>query len=268
MKRAILLAAFGSTSPGARRAFDHVEMRAKQAFPGVEIRWAYTSRVIRAKLAGRGKALESPEVALARLMDEGYTHVAVLSLHTIPGKEFHELHTNAQLFTRMAGGFECLRVARPLLSSWEDMGRVAAAMEKLFPRERQPADAVVLMGHGSAEHPADALYAAMNHVFAERTANVFVATVQGHPTLEDVLPKLRGRGVGKVYLMPFMSVAGEHVHHDMMGEHADSWRSVLTREGFQCEAVLAGTAEHPEVVEVWLDHLREAVGELEASRKR
>jgi sirohydrochlorin cobaltochelatase len=36
--------------------------------------------------------LDSPETAFAKLMEDGYTHVAVLSLHTIPGEEFHELY--------------------------------------------------------------------------------------------------------------------------------------------------------------------------------
>jgi sirohydrochlorin cobaltochelatase len=45
-KKAILMAAFGTTVPEAQKAFDQIDARAKQAFPGVEIRWAYTSTMI------------------------------------------------------------------------------------------------------------------------------------------------------------------------------------------------------------------------------
>jgi cobalamin biosynthesis Co2+ chelatase CbiK len=56
-------------------------------------------------------------------MNDGFTHLAVLSLHTIPGEEFHELYQNAQLFGQMVGGFEKILVARPLLFSLNDRGQ-------------------------------------------------------------------------------------------------------------------------------------------------
>jgi cobalamin biosynthesis Co2+ chelatase CbiK len=39
------------------RALERVETRARERFPGVELRWAYTSRMIRAKLGKEGQAL-------------------------------------------------------------------------------------------------------------------------------------------------------------------------------------------------------------------
>jgi sirohydrochlorin cobaltochelatase len=255
-KKAILLATFGTTVPEAQKAFDQIEAQVKQAFPGVELRWAYTSKIVRAKLAKQGKVLLSPESALAKLMEDGFTHVAVLSLHTIPGEEFHDLNQNARLFGQMAGGFEKILVARPLLASHEDMERVVKAMFGHIPASRKPEDAVVLMGHGSEKHPADAIYLAMYHTLQELDPNVHIATVDGYPTLNDVLPKLKEKKVKKVYLMPFMSVAGDHARNDMAGDKPDSWKSILSKDGFTCEAVLKGTAEYPEIVNVWVDHLR------------
>jgi len=259
-KNAVLLVAFGTSVPEARKALDRIETRVREAFPGVEARWAYTSSIVRAKLAGEGVAIDSPEVALAKLMNEDYTHVAVMSLHTIPGEEFHDLYVNAHLFKQMAGGFDRLLVARPLLSSHEDMVRVARAMLEHVPEDRRPDDTVLLMGHGSEHHPADAVYGAMNQVFQELDSNVHVATVEGYPTLKSLLPLLKQKRSKKVYLLPFMSVAGDHAVNDMAGDEPDSWKSVLTQEGFECVAVLKGTAEYPGVVDVWLDHLRGAFG--------
>jgi len=258
VKRAIVLVAFGTTDPEAAKAFQVVEQQARDTFPGVEMRWAYTSRMIRAKLAKEGKAMDSPEMAFARLMDEGYTHVAVLSLHTIPGEEFHELYQNARLFEQMAGGFQRIVVARPLLSSSKDMETVAQALLKKIPT-RKEGDGVVFMGHGSERHPADAIYLALNAVFQEMDPNVFVATVDGHPTIEEVLPKLKNRKIKKVFLVPLMSVAGDHAKKDMAGGEPDSWKSILTEKGFRCEPVMKGTAEYPEIVDVWLDHLSSAI---------
>jgi sirohydrochlorin cobaltochelatase len=257
VKKAILLVSFGTSDPEAAKAFELIENRARDKFPGVELRWAFTSRMIRAKLAKQGKLLDSPETAFARLMDDGYTHVAVLSLHTIPGEEFHELYQNAHLFGQMAGGFQKVLVARPLLSSSKDMETVAQALLKTIPG-RKTGDAVIFMGHGTERHPADAIYLAMNQVFQEIDPNAFVATVEGSNSLETVTPKLKKRKVKKVFLVPLMSVAGDHAKNDMAGDEEDSWKSILTGKGFKCEPILKGTAEVPEIVDVWLDHLKSA----------
>lgn len=261
-KRAVLLAAFGTTVPEAQKALDQIEARVKQEFPGVEVRWGYTSAIVRNKLAGQGKTIDSIETALAKLMSEGTTHVGVLSLHTIPGEEFHDLQVNSRLFGQMTGGFDRILVARPLLSSHEDQVRVAKAMIRHIPSTRKPEDVVLLMGHGSRHHPADAIYSAMNQVFGELDPNVFVATVEGYPSLKDVLPRLEQKRVRKVILMPFMAVAGDHALNDMAGDEPDSWKSILTTKGIACEPVLKGTAEYPEVVDVWLDHLRTVLSHL------
>lgn len=262
-RKAILLAAFGTTVPEARTALDAVEKRAREAFPGVEIRWAYTSGIVRKKLATQGQVFHSPETALSMLMDEGFTHVAVLSLHTIPGEEFHDLNRNARLFGQMAGGFEQIVVAMPLLYSHDDFTRVAKTLIDAVPKGRKRGEAVLFMGHGTEHHPSDAIYSAMNQILQEMDANVLLGTVEGHPSLEELLPKLREKKPGKVYLMPFMAVAGDHAQNDMAGDEPDSWKSILKKEGYACEAVLKGTAEYPQVLEVWMDHLREAFAKLE-----
>ncbi|MEN6441042.1 MAG: sirohydrochlorin cobaltochelatase [Syntrophobacter sp.] len=255
-KQAILLAAFGTTVPEAQKAFEQVEASVKKAFPGVELRWAYTSSIVRAKLAQQGKVVQSPESALAKLMDDGYTHVAILSLHTIPGEEFHMLNQNARLFAQMTGGFEKVLLARPLLASHQDMELAAKVVLRNIPADRKPEDAIVLMGHGTEKHPSDAIYLAMYHTLQELDQNCYIATVDGYPSLEDVLPKLREKKIKKVYVVPFMAVAGDHARNDMAGDKPGSWTSVLKKNGFVCEAVLKGTAEYPEMVDIWIDHLR------------
>ncbi|MCU0573835.1 MAG: sirohydrochlorin cobaltochelatase [Syntrophobacteraceae bacterium] len=263
-RRAILLVAFGTSVPEARKAFGRIQSQVARAFPRTEIRWAYTSRVIRAKLARQGETLESPELALARLKDEGFSHVAVLSLHVFPGQEFHDLHRTATLFTRMAKGFRGVAVAMPLLSSYEDLVRAAGALLLQVPTDRRPDEAVLFMGHGNQKHPADMVYAAMNHVLSDLSERAHVGTVQGRPNIHDLLPKLQAVGVRKARLIPFMTVAGEHARQDMAGDDPGSWRSVLARHGIECEVQMAGIAENPAIVEIWLDHLGEAMERLNA----
>jgi sirohydrochlorin cobaltochelatase len=257
-KKGILLVAFGTSIPEAQKAFTQIEKQVKEAFPGVDTRWAFTSKIIRAKLRKQGKDLDPPITALAKMMEDGFTQVLVASFHTISGEEFHDLHRNAHLFDRMRDGIKRIIVSRPLLSSREDYERVIKALMSEIPKSRKPDEALLFMGHGSEHHPADDAYAAMNFWLAGTDPNAYVGTVAGQPTLDDFLPKLKKKGVKKAYLMPFMSVAGDHARNDMCGDESDSWKSILKREGMQVECILKGTAEIPGVVDVWIDHMKSA----------
>ncbi len=258
MKKGILLVAFGTSVPEAQKAFEQIGKQVKKAFPGVDTKWAYTSKIIRAKLKKQGKELDSPVVALAKMMEEDFTHVVVASFHTMSGEEFHDLHANAHLFNRMRGGMKMVLVSRPLLSSRKDCERVMKGLMSEIPKSRKPDEAVIFMGHGSEHHPADDAYAAMNYWFGRTYPNVYVGTVEGQPTLDDFLPELKKKGVKKVYLVPFMSVAGDHARNDMCGSEEDSWKSALKKEGIEVECILKGTGEVPQIVDVWIDHMKGA----------
>ena len=262
-KTGILLVAFGTTRPEARRAFERIHEEVGRAFPGIDSRWAFTSRSIRKKLLGEGDQVDSPEIMLARMMDEGFTHVAVLPLHVIPGLEFHDLAWNARIFAQMTRGIERIQVARPLLSSHEDVARVAEVMMEALPAWRKPGEAVLFIGHGNANHPADAIYAAMHCAFQELDPCVFVGTLSGHPGPEQILSKLTSRAIGKAFLIPLMAVAGHHARKDMGGDKAESWKSILTENGIDCEVILSGMVQRPGIAAIWLEHLQGALETLE-----
>jgi sirohydrochlorin cobaltochelatase len=255
MKKGILLVAFGSSIPEAQVSFKNIDKRVKNAFPGVPLRWAYTSHIIRHKLAKEGKQLDSMEMALAKMMDEGFTHVAVQSLHTIAGEEYHGLVQNAHAFGQMSGGFECILVGYPLLGKEDDLVKVTELIIKNIPKDRKKEDAVVLMGHGT-HHPGNAFYAAMMYHFQQKDPNIFVGTVEGSPTIDDIKGLLLKKKIKKAYLMPFMSVAGDHARNDMAGDEDDSWKSILTKAGIKCVPVLKGTAEYNDIVDIWVAHLK------------
>ena len=253
MKVGILLVAFGSSEESAQVSFENIDTKVKQAYPDVEVKWAYTSHIIRKKLAAQGKELDSPEVALAKMIDEGFTHVAVQSLHTIGGAEYHDLSKVVGSFKTM-GGFERILLGNPMMATQEDMARTVKAILAVIPEERQKDEAVVLMGHGT-HHPSNAFYAALNYQLQFKDPNIFIGTVEGYPELDTVIGLLRKNNVKKAYLMPFMSVAGDHAKNDMAGDEEDSWKSVLTKEGFEVVPILKGTAEFDEFVQIWVDHI-------------
>jgi sirohydrochlorin cobaltochelatase len=257
MKKGILLVAFGSTVPEAQVSFDNIERSVKKSLPGVPVYWSYTSRIIIKKMAKEGQHIATPAEALAKMMRENFTHVVVQSLHTVPGAEFHGMLKNVHKFGGMDKGIKKVLVGYPLMATSEDVQRVAEAIIKVIPRERKKKEGVVLMGHGT-HHPADVYYAALAYHLQKLDPNVFVGTVEGWPEIDDIKADLKKRRIKRVYLMPFMSVAGDHARNDMAGPEQDSWKSILEQEGIQCLPVLKGTAEFQEFVDIWVDHLRAA----------
>ena len=253
-KVGILLVAFGTSVPEAQVSFKNIDTKVKAAYPGVTVRWAYTSHIIRKILAERGQVIDSPEVALAKMMSEGFTHVAVQSLHTIAGAEFHDLLEIAHGFKNMGVGMKRVLVGYPLLARDEDIEKVADAMLSIIPKERKKDEAVVFMGHGT-HHPANAFYAALAYRVQLKDPNVFVGGVEGFPTIDLIKEQLAAKKLTKAYLLPLMSVAGDHAQNDLAGDEEDSWKSILTKAGVTCVPVLKGTAEYDVFADIWVAHL-------------
>ncbi|MFP5259178.1 MAG: sirohydrochlorin cobaltochelatase [Acidobacteriota bacterium] len=254
-KRAIVVAAFGTTVPEAAPAIAAMVERVKAAYPGVPVTLCYTAAMIRAKLARDGKPVPSPAEALAALPDQGVTDVALFSLQTIPGSEYHDLLRTAAAFSSLPKGLSKVAVSAPLLSAKDDFPKVAKALIDAAPKERKPGEAVVFVGHGT-EHSANMAYPALQYSLWRIDQNAFVATVEGVPSFADVAADLKAKGVTNAWLIPLFAVAGDHARNDMAGTEKDSLASVLAAAGIKAQAVLTGTADRDAVAAVWLSHLQ------------
>jgi sirohydrochlorin cobaltochelatase len=257
-KVGILLVAFGSSEESAQVSFETIDRKVKAAYPDIPVRWAYTSSIIRKKLAAKGRLLDSPEVALAKMQDEGFTHVAAQTLHTIGGEEYHDLRRTVTAFNLM-GEMERVMLGDPLLATQMDMARTVDAVLSIVPENRKRDEAVVLMGHGT-RHPSNAFYTALMFQIQRKDPNIFIGCVEGYPEINEIQAMLKERKIKKVYLMPFMSVAGEHAKNDMAGDEPDSWKSILTSAGYECDIILKGTAEYDVFVDIWVDHIAGPMG--------
>ncbi|MCP3941653.1 MAG: sirohydrochlorin cobaltochelatase [Desulfobacteraceae bacterium] len=259
-KPGILLVAFGSSEASARVSFEDIEAKTRQACPDIPIFWAYSSGIIRAKLAKQGIVLDSPQTALAKMMDQGFTHVVVQSLQTIPGTMYDGLVKTVDGFASM-GKFKKIVLGAPLLDSQKDMEKAVDAVLKTIPKDRKKGEAVVLMGHGT-HHPANAFYAALMFQLQLKDPNIFVGTVEGYPEIKEIKTWLGAKKIKKAWLIPFMSVAGDHAKNDMAGSGKDSWQSILTRAGIQCKSVLKGTAEFDAFIGIWVAHIKVALHQI------
>lgn len=270
---AILLVVFGTSYPKAKAAYENIEKVYEQEFPEAKIQIAFTSDYIRRKIQQRDNiSIDNPLTALARLNDEGYVDVVVQSLHVIPGEEFHDMVNIVESLRGIEGkfGFKNITVGAPLLMSNADYHSVSAALASQFDeyttgQERTPhksprdanETAIVFMGHGT-EHPANSAYCQMANTLTANYKNVFLGTVEGYPTYDDVVAKLKSARVKNVRLMPFMVVAGDHALNDLTGKESDSWKSMLEKEGFAVDFNLKGMGENDNIAKIFVRHTEDA----------
>ena len=236
LKPAIVLAAFG-TSTKAQHTFDFIDKHVREAFPGYEIKWAFTSQIIREKMNNRYKKqgikkrlLSLPEV-LATLQAEGYTKAVVQSLHVFPGAEYMHMINQAKI-----DGMK-IAIGEPIISQWEEVHELLEGISTDFFKKDEGCN--VFAGHGSPNtynSPATAVYLAFDRLLSVHYPNCFLGSVEGVPDRKDALDKAKSCNSKKVRIIPFMIVAGDHIMNDIMGKEADeegnvSWAMELEKAG-------------------------------------
>ena len=263
MKKAILVVSFGTSYPDTlEKTIAATEHALAAAFPDWEVRRAFTSGMIIRKLHQRdGVQIDNVDQAMRRLEAEGFTHVAVQSTHVMHGDEYEKMLAQLEPYRlRMQ-----VRVGMPLLHSEADYAYVADALFGWLPQPQED-EALVLMGHGTA-HFANSAYAQMEHMLQAKCERIWVATVEGYPTLDSVRQQLaKNSAIRKVTLAPFMLVAGDHARNDMAGSE-ESWKAVLESDGYGVDCVLQGLGQCPAIRSLFVAHCRDAVQALPGGGK-
>ncbi len=188
---------------------------------------------------------------------KNFTHVAVQPLNSIPGEEYHNLLATALRFAGMPKGMQQVVVGYPLMAKTEDLEAVRDVILQILPKERKADEAVVLMGHGT-EHPGNIYYPGLQYFMSRKDPNIFVGTVEGTPSIDDVVGDMKAKGIKKAYLIPLMAVAGDHAHNDMAGDEDDSWKSILKKNSIEAVPVLVGMGSRDNMAAIWIDHLKTA----------
>ena len=262
-KKALLVVSFGTSYADTReKTIDATEAAIHEAFPGYDLKRAFTSQTIIDILAERDKVqINNVTQAMDELLAEGYGDIIVQPLHVMNGEEYDGMMADIEPYEE---SFANIVIGKPLLSSYEDYQKVVAAVAAEFP-EMGDKDVMVLMGHGT-EHFANSAYGCLDYIFKdEGYENVYVGTVEGFPTFDTIVKKLSVLNVEKVYLMPLMVVAGDHAQNDMAGDEADSWKSMLKAKGYEVEPILKGLGEMKGIQEMYIEHIQDAINGQEAA---
>lgn len=239
-KSAILIVSFGTSMPEARKAIDSLVNAVRENFPQIETRLAFTSNIIRRKIARESQEIiQNPVEALAKLNDENFSHVYVMPTHIIPGEEYDEIQNVVNAFRTIKGkyGFKRLELGRPFLDGAFDCEGMADILIERFKQYISSKDTgIVLMGHGTPEHFANALYSQLQLALdTKEYGKFFLGTVEAAPKIDDVIAKLKRRPeIKKLILSPFMIVAGDHANNDLAGaDDEESWLNILKRNGYE-----------------------------------
>ncbi|ERL25641.1 MULTISPECIES: sirohydrochlorin cobaltochelatase [unclassified Leptotrichia] len=244
MEKAVLVTSFGTSHKDTReKCLDLIENEVRAKYGSEKVERAYTSGVIR-RIVERKEGIHifDQNEGLEALKNKGYDEIITMSLHILDGIEYAKLNDKYG------------KISKPLLVNDEDFEKVVNDEEF---NSTEGNDAIVFMGHGS-ESAADSTYQRLQEEYLKAGKdNIFIATVEGQVTIEDVIQKLKGRGFSKILLKPFMIVAGDHAKNDMASDEEDSWKTILQNEGYEVTPLLKGMGEYEFIRKMFMDKLEE-----------
>lgn len=245
-KAALLIVHFGTTYDNTRTlTIDAINQKAKEAFKGMEVREAWTSRIIMRRMKTRGVERLNPAEALENLKADGYTHILIQSTHIIEGVEMESLRRD---MAGLEASFKDVRIGNPLLYTPQDYETVIAAITKNGDKE----GTTLFVGHGTYT-PATAQYAMLDYMLkAKGFDNYHVGTIEGYPSFDDMVALVNERKAKKVMLKPFMFVAGDHANNDI----AVDWKEELEKKGFEVTVFMEGLGENPDIQNLFIEHAR------------
>lgn len=255
MQKAILVVSFGTSFNDSReKTIDAIEQKLAAAFADRKFYRAWTSKMILTKVEKRdGTKINTVTEAMEQMREDGIKDVIIQPTHVMNGYENNVMKKEILSY---ASDFDQLLFGGPLLDSEEDKLQVIEALRKEFSLKEE--DALVLMGHGS-EHYANSIYAEMDYTFKDLGYdNMHIGTVEAYPTVNSVLRLVKKQNPKKVYMAPFMIVAGDHANNDLAGEEADSWKSLFQNEGHDVTCVLKGLGEYSAIQELFVKHAQNA----------
>lgn len=291
-KNAIVLAMFGTTVEPALEGLLNIRTKMVEKYPDTPVKIAFTSNIIRKIWQERAEdpaySKTHPEIpedvlhvktmlaTIADLQNVGYDTIIIQPTHIAMGEEFLDLGTYVDGLMGMGTikkkkykPFHKVVLGRPALGTYglahpygEDISVAAKALAADVALAAKEKAALVYMGHGNEHFPSGGSYLEladrMRELYPETVT--LIGNVEGFPSLDDVIEKLKLRGVKKVMLKPCMVVAGDHAINDMAGTDAEepSWQMILKKEGFEVITVKKGLGELDAFADIFVQHAADA----------
>ena len=288
-KKAIVIAAFGTSYPTALQSILNIKTATEKAYPNAKVKIAFTSNIIRKIWQKRAVdknyrkknkdipnniySVKTPLATIANLQNDGYRTIVVQSSHVFAGEEYLDLQSYVSSLNMIRTGkkkfmpFDALVLGRPALGEpgvihdyHEDIERGVLAVAADVEKAKKTESTLVYMGHGN-EYLSTGIYAEFQKALREKYkySAIFVGTVEGYPAISDVIDGLKHSGAKKVLLKPFMVVAGDHANNDMAGDEEDSWKNLIEDAGIKVTTEVVGLGMNPKWVSIYVDHIGDII---------
>ena len=275
MKKAIIVVSFGtSVAKGREENITPIVKKISNRFSEYDVFEAFSSRIIVKKLRDRGETIDTEVDCLTKLLQTGYEEVFVQPLHLIGGEEFEKLKHNLET---LAVGKIVLRIGRPLLYFMgqeerpDDYGVLLTALESIVPDEARQNKEIgtVMVGHGG-NNPVNSSYSVLQLKALQSGWNQLrVVSLESYPTLEDTVIPYWGNPIPqKIHLYPLLLVAGDHAINDIFGKDEDAVLPQLIHAGFTVETHTIGLGSLPQIQDIYVQHLADAIDGLYEGRPK
>lgn len=260
MKKAILVVSFGTSHMDAlKNSIEKIENKIKEEFKEYDVYRAFTAHMIIKKIKNRdGINIPTPEEALEELREKGYEEVIVQPLHIIPGEEFDYIKGIVKIHK---DDFKSIKIGRPIFyyQGMEGLPKDYSLFIESIKEVLENEESVVLFGHGTA-HYGNAVYGMLQTVLVDEDYdNVFVATVEGYPSIESCIKRMKKKNIKKTKLVPLLLVAGDHAKNDMASDEDDSLKSMLEREGIEVCLHMHGLGEFDKFGHLYINRIHDLI---------
>ena len=258
-QKALAVISFGTTYTLAQDAIMQIESTLSCHAKEYDCFRAFTSKMVIAKLKReQGQYVLTPEELMEQLYQKGYKEVLCQPLHIINGFEFEKMYKALSAFTDK---FDKIQIGRPLLTFEDDYKACCDIVMKYAPAPKEET-ALVFMGHGTP-HDSNSVYTELDQRLKELGySQVFMGTVEAEPTIQDLVREVSAFQPSKIYMTPFMIVAGDHAHNDMAGDSPDSWVCQFENAGFEVCPIIKGLGEYPGIRRMYVEHAQKAIDSM------
>jgi sirohydrochlorin cobaltochelatase len=250
----IVLAAYGTGNQAAQAELERIDTLIRKRFPGYEVMWAFTGRIMLQKMRAAGQTTIFSRKMPVYSLDGLYTELAKQGKTNAAVQCFlvHEGSESDGVLKAPAPGLR-IEYGLPLLSDALNIEPTLKAMALQF---GGPATANILVGHGSDNDPrSNSPFHKMEEIGKGLYSNVFMGTIHGAPGTSR-FAAVKDAGFKDVLFIPLMITTSEHIINDVMGEKPDSWKNLL---GLPAK-VGKNLTETPSVLEVFLKSLERVIG--------
>lgn len=255
-KKAILVVSFGTSYLDSKeKTIERIAADIADSYPEYAVYQAYTSKMIINHILRRDNIkINNVCEAVDQILSDGIKHLVVQPTHILNGIENDIMKEDVLKYENQ---FETIRFGAPLLTSTEDNKEVLETVLAEYNVDKK--ETYIFMGHGS-DHYVNTVYAALDYMLKDfGYHNVYMATVEAYPGIENVLKQIKKQETKKINLIPFMIVSGDHANNDMAGDDEDSWKYILENNGYEVECHLKGLGEIKGIRQVLLNHLSSAI---------